>query len=64
MDISTLYQRVAPIGRPRNRHIIPPAKSPQDRKRRQKRRDRKPNYDDDVIVTLSGIAPTADPKES
>lgn len=54
MDISTLYKSIAPLGRPRDRDAIPPLKPLQDRKRRNKKRDRKPASDQDVVVTLSG----------
>lgn len=53
MDITTLYKTIAPLGRPRDREAIPPAKSLQDRKRHNKKRERKQASDQDVVVTLS-----------
>ncbi|MFH1981336.1 MAG: hypothetical protein ABIL58_05810 [Pseudomonadota bacterium] len=57
MDISTLYKTIAPLGHPFHRSAIAPVKPPQDRKQRKKKRDRKPDFDEDVVVTLSGRAP-------
>jgi hypothetical protein len=58
MDISTSYKSIAPHRQTQGRHAIPPAKSPQDRRGRQKRREKKSTGDDDVVVTLSGRAPS------
>ena len=59
MDISTLYKTIAPLGRPRDREAVPPVKSPQDRKRRNKKRERKQDCDQDVVVTLSARSQAA-----